>query len=76
MGRQHVGAVRYVPWGRWRHVDGVHGCAGCHHVSVRVGAARVQLGRAGERTLCEAWAKWAVGCISVGWDTLGRAVDA
>ena len=57
-------------------MDGVHGCAGCHHVSVRVGAARVQLGRAGEHTLCEAWVKWAVGCISVGWDASGRAVDA
>ena len=44
-----------------------HGCGPwvhwvCHHVSVRVGVARVQLGCAGERTLCGAWAKPEVGC--------------
>ena len=34
----------------------------CHHVSVHVGVAWVQLGRAGEHALCGAWAKPEVGC--------------
>ena len=34
----------------------------CHHVSVCVGVVQVQLGRAGERVLCGAWAKPEEGC--------------
>ena len=34
----------------------------CCHVSVRVGATQVQLGRAGECALCGAWVRPKVGC--------------
>ena len=73
-----VGAAAARGWGPWVHQV-------CRHVSVRVGVARVQLGRAGERALCGAWVKPEVGCrvyqrglgrVGEGHGHVGEAVDA